>query len=84
MVPLEEHESDGMNKAPAPRLVLVGGPNGAGKTTFARLYAHSEGLPYLGTDDTALQLSPADPARVRVAAGADVGRFPGFSSRDRS
>jgi predicted ABC-type ATPase len=54
-----------VNKALAPRLVLVGGPNGAGKTTFARLYARSEGLPYLGTDDIALQLSPDDPARGR-------------------
>ncbi|MEX8505265.1 AAA family ATPase [Leptothrix ochracea] len=58
-----------MNAAAQPRLVVVGGPNGAGKTTFARLYAHSEGLPYLGADDIAFQLSPDDPAKVRVAAG---------------
>lgn len=42
-----------MNKALAPRLVLVGGPNGAGKTTFAKLYARSQGLPYLEADDIA-------------------------------
>ncbi|WP_157271088.1 AAA family ATPase [Azohydromonas aeria] len=63
-----------MSHSPSPRLVLVGGPNGAGKTTFARLYARSEGLPYLGADDIALQLSPLDPARARVAAGREFSK----------
>ena len=58
-----------MNTTPQPRLVVVGGPNGSGKTTFARQYARSEGLPYLGADDIAYQLSPDDPAKVRVTAG---------------
>jgi predicted ABC-type ATPase len=70
----EKKESSAMNNALASRLVLVGGPNGAGKTTFAKLYARSEGLPYLGADDIAFQLSPDDPARVRVAAGREFSR----------
>ncbi len=52
-----------------PQLVIVGGPNGAGKSTFARYFADNEGLPYLGADDIAAELSSGDPALVRVAAG---------------
>ena len=63
-----------MNTTPQPRLVVVGGPNGSGKTTFARQYARSEGLPYLGADDIAYQLSPDDPAKVRVTAGREFSR----------
>lgn len=58
-----------MNAAAQPRLVVVGGPNGAGKTTLAREYALEHGLRYLGADDIAAQMNPADPAAVRVAAG---------------
>lgn len=57
-----------------PQLVVVGGPNGSGKTTFARSYAQSEGLPYLGADDIAFELSPHDPLVVRVAAGREFSR----------
>lgn len=57
-----------------PQLVVVGGPNGSGKTTFARRYAASEGLFYLGADDIAFELSPSDPQRVRVAAGRAFSR----------
>lgn len=51
-----------------PRLIIVGGPNGSGKSTFARNYALSEGLPYLGADDLATQLSPANPLAMRIPA----------------
>ncbi len=57
-----------------PQLVVVGGPNGCGKTTFARLYADSESLPYLGADDIAFALAPRDPASVRVKAGREFSR----------
>ncbi len=57
-----------------PRLVVVGGPNGCGKTTFARYYARAEGLPYLGADDIAFEMAPADPASVRVKAGREFSR----------
>ena len=67
----------------ATALVLVGGSNGAGKTTFARLYARSEGLPYLGADDIALQLSPTDPARARVAAGREFSKRLGAALQAR-
>lgn len=49
------------------QLVVVGGPNGSGKTTFARSYAQSEGLCYLGADDIAFEWSPHSPAQVKVA-----------------
>ncbi|RTL24381.1 MAG: Zeta toxin family protein, partial [Rhodocyclaceae bacterium] len=58
-----------------PRLVVVGGPNGSGKTTFARRYANTHGLLYLGADDLAFALAPHDPASVRVGEGRE------FSSR---
>ena len=57
-----------------PQLVVVGGPNGCGKTTFARHYADSESLPYLGADDIAFALAPRDPASVRVKAGREFSR----------
>lgn len=57
-----------------PRLVVVGGPNGAGKTTLAREYALEHGLRYLGADDIAAQMNPADPAAVRVAAARAFSR----------
>lgn len=56
------------------QLIIVGGANGAGKTTFARQYAESLELPYLGADDIAFQLSPTNPAAVRVAAGREFSR----------
>ncbi|MRV75241.1 AAA family ATPase [Duganella sp. FT92W] len=57
-----------------PQLVVVGGPNGSGKSTFARSYAEKVGIPYLGADDIAFELSPADPFTVRVAAGREFSR----------
>lgn len=60
--------------AARPRLVVVGGPNGSGKTTFARFYAHTHGLSYLGADDIAFALAPHDPASVRVGAGREFSR----------
>lgn len=60
--------------ADCPQLVVVGGPNGCGKTTFARHYADSESLPYLGADDIAFGLAPRDPASVRVKAGREFSR----------
>ena len=58
----------------APQLVVVGGPNGCGKTTFARYYARTETLPYLGADDIAFEMAPHDPASVRVKAGREFSR----------
>ena len=57
-----------------PQLVIVGGANGAGKTTFARQFAETEKLPYLGADDIAFQLAPNDTASVRVTAGREFSR----------
>ena len=50
-------------------LIVVGGPNGAGKTTFADEYTSFHGIRYLGADAIAAQMSPHDPAQVRIAAG---------------
>lgn len=58
----------------SPQLVVVGGPNGCGKTTFARYYARTESLPYLGADDIAFEMAPHDPASVRVKAGRAFSR----------
>jgi predicted ABC-type ATPase len=56
------------------QLVVVGGPNGSGKSTFARSYAQKVAIPYLGADDIAFELSPADPFAARVAAGREFSR----------
>lgn len=53
---------------------MVGGPNGCGKTTFAKFYASDESLPYLGADDIAFEMTPHDPASVRVSAGREFSR----------
>ena len=60
--------------ADRPQLVVVGGPNGCGKTTFAKLYAQSQGLTYLGADEIAMGLSPADPTLARIKAGREFSR----------
>lgn len=52
-----------------PQLILVGGPNGAGKTTFVRQFQTQRDFPYLGADEIAYELSPADPYAVRMEAG---------------
>lgn len=52
-----------------PRLLIVGGPNGSGKSTFAAEYVARYGIPYLGADAIAAELSPMDPLSVRVQAG---------------
>jgi predicted ABC-type ATPase len=57
-----------------PQLVIVGGANGAGKTTFARQFAQTQELPYLGADDIAFQLAPENTASVRVTAGREFSR----------
>lgn len=62
-----------MSAAPA-KLVVVGGPNGCGKTTFAKLYAQTASLRYLGADDIAFEMAPHDPASVRVGAGREFSR----------
>ena len=60
---------------------VVAGPNGAGKTTLALEIAADLGIPYVGADDIAARLDPADPVRARVAAGrqffADIDRLAG-------
>lgn len=64
----------GTTQLPGGQLVVVGGPNGCGKTTFARFYAQTESLPYLGADDIAFEMAPLDPASVRVRAGREFSR----------
>jgi predicted ABC-type ATPase len=51
-----------------PELIIVGGPNGSGKTTFAREYVARTGLRYLGADDIAAELAPAQPQTAAIAA----------------
>ncbi len=62
-----------------PEVFVVAGPNGAGKTTLALEIAAELGLPYVGADDIAARMNPANPAAARVAAGraffADVERL---------
>jgi predicted ABC-type ATPase len=53
----------------APLLLIVAGPNGSGKTTFARQYISGGGLGYLGADEIAIELSPADPHMAAIEAG---------------
>ncbi|HFQ92016.1 MAG TPA: hypothetical protein ENK29_03965, partial [Chromatiales bacterium] len=51
------------------RIVIFAGPNGAGKTTVALAYAAEHGLPYLGADQIADEISPGDWDKARVQAG---------------
>lgn len=55
----------------AKELIVVGGPNGAGKTTFAEEYVAEHGCNYIGADLIAAQLSPEDPASVRISASRE-------------
>jgi predicted ABC-type ATPase len=52
-----------------PRPLIVGDPNGSGKSTFAAEHVARYGIPYLGADAIAAELSPLDPLSVRVQAG---------------
>ena len=52
----------------APNLIIVGGPNGSGKSTFALQHSRETGIRYVGADQIAYQLSPDDPASVRIEA----------------
>src|ERR1700752_3784765 len=53
----------------APLLLIVAGPNGSGKTTFASQSISGAGLGYLGADEIAIELSPADPQMAALTAG---------------
>ena len=52
-----------------PRLIVIGGANGSGKTTLAREYISVENLPYLGADQIAFELNPANVESVAIEAG---------------
>jgi predicted ABC-type ATPase len=52
-----------------PLLLIVAGPNGSGKSTFARQYISGGGPGYLGADEIALELSPAEPQTAALTAG---------------
>ena len=49
-------------------LTIIGGANGSGKTTLAREYVAVENLEYLGADDIARELNPADLNSVAIDA----------------
>ena len=51
-----------------PKLIVVGGPNGSGKSTFALRHSKLSGIPYVGADQIASELSPADPVSSRIEA----------------
>lgn len=51
-----------------PNLTIIGGANGSGKTTLAREYVAAENLEYLGADDIAHELNPADLEAVAIQA----------------
>ena len=51
-----------------PKLILIGGANGSGKTTLARRFVELQRLPYLGADEIARELNPAQPEAVAIAA----------------
>ena len=53
------------------QLIVVGGPNGAGKTTFAEKYVALNDALYLAADKIAFELSPTDPAAIRIEAAAE-------------
>lgn len=50
------------------KLLLVGGPNGSGKSTFAIHHSAKTGLRYIGADQIAFDIFPADPQSVRIEA----------------
>jgi predicted ABC-type ATPase len=52
-----------------PLMIIVSGGNGSGKTTFAQKYLHAFGLPYIGADKIAYELSPDDPYSQSIEAG---------------
>jgi len=51
-----------------PILIVVGGPNGSGKSTFALNHSNATGIPYIGADQIASELSPDDPVSARIEA----------------
>lgn len=55
--------------AEQPKLIIIGGANGSGKTTLAREYIHEKNIPYLGADQIAAELNPADVESVALQAG---------------
>lgn len=52
-----------------PTLILLGGANGSGKTTLAKEYISEKNLLYLGADQIAYELNPADVESVAIQAG---------------
>jgi len=56
------------------RIIIVAGPNGAGKTTFAREYLVKEAHcpDFVNVDLIAAGLSPFDPDRAAIFAGAEL------------
>ena len=54
-----------------PKLILIGGANGSGKTTLARRFVELEQLRYLGADEIARELNPAQPESAAIAAARE-------------
>lgn len=52
----------------SPCIILIGGSNGSGKTTIARQVEDDYKIPYLGADDIAAQLDPAEVGNVELNA----------------
>ena len=51
-----------------PELIIIGGANGSGKTTLAREFVVVENLDYLGADEIARELNPANPEAEAISA----------------
>ena len=51
-----------------PNLIIVGGANGSGKTTFARELVSERNIRYLGADEIAAELDPAQPETRAIEA----------------
>lgn len=54
-----------------PQMFVAGGPNGAGKTTFVIRAIAERGFPYIGADQIAAGISPANPESAAILAARE-------------
>src|SRR5512138_3713457 len=55
-------------------LIVVAGPNGSGKSILAYEYLDEHPAIYLGVDEMAFKIAPADPTSARLSAGREYFR----------
>ena len=61
-----------MDSKSAKEAIIIAGANGSGKTSFAKKFLDITQYQFLNADEFAMQMSPEDPTRSRIAAGKKV------------